>query len=62
MKGNPRQPAVSAGALSPAEQDAVGDDVVSLRQRVAELEQTVRESKTDVNAAVGDKETGWFIR
>ena len=62
MKGNPRQPVVSAGALSPAEQDATSDDVMTLRQRVAELEQTVRQSTTDVNAAVGDKETGWFIR
>ena len=62
MKGNSRQPAVSPVTPSPAEQDATGDDAVLLRQRVAELEQMLRESKTNVNVAVNDNETGWFYQ
>ena len=62
LKGNSRQAPVSAGPLPPAQQEAAGDDVVSLRQRVAELEQIVCESKTDVNAAVNGQDTGLFVK
>ena len=52
---------MSAGSLSPAEQKASSDDIVLLRQRVAELEQILRESKNDVNAPVNGEETGLFL-
>lgn len=51
---------VSVGSQLSAEQQASSDDVVSLRQRVAELEQILRESKTGTNAAVNGEETGLF--
>ena len=52
---------VSAGSKLPAEQEVGSDDVALLRQRVAELEHLLLESKTHVNAAVNGEETGWFI-
>jgi len=60
LKANSRQAPVSAGTMPPSRQDANGDDVVSLRQRVAELEQSIQESKTAVNAAANSTETGLF--
>jgi len=56
-----RESAVSAGTLSPVQQDAGDEETTSLRQRVAELEQLLRASKTDVSVTVNGEETGQFI-
>ena len=55
LRSNPSQAPVTAGTKLP------DDDIALLRQRVAELEQVVQESKTGAITAVNGEETGQFF-
>ena len=45
---------------APSQKEPSNEEIAALRQRVAELEQILSESKAERNAVTGGKETGAF--